>query len=159
MSVAAREAFLDVKDTKDPGKAWDTKVLAPFRRSMSHMATRTKGLNGTWKPEFRTVFVGDIYQVMPLAARALKVDVDASGAAMPRMTLASRDYTFENGGPNATMIMTGRFKMGEGYPPQAQWFWSSFEFHPAEGLILEWAHGQNMTQTKLWEALFLWRRP
>jgi hypothetical protein len=124
----------------------------------SPMATRTKGLTGTWTPEFRKVFVGDISQVMPLVARALKVDVDASGAATPRMTLGSRAYAFENGGPNATMVMTGRFKMGEGYPPQAQWYWSSFEYHPEEGLILEWAHGQDMTHDKLWGALFRWRR-
>ncbi|MDT4331508.1 DUF4157 domain-containing protein [Methylomonas sp. MV1] len=124
----------------------------------SQMASRTLGLSGTWTPEFRQIFAGDISQVMPLTARALKVEVDASGAATPRMTLASRAYAFENGGPNATMVMTGRFKMGDGYPPQAQWHWSAFEYHPEKGLILEWAHGQDMTHDNLWDALFLWRR-
>jgi hypothetical protein len=50
--VFPREAFLEVKDTKDPGKAWDTKVLAPFRRSMSHMAARTKGMDKAKFVEF-----------------------------------------------------------------------------------------------------------
>jgi len=130
-------------------------------------AEPAKGLTGTWTPEFRQVFDGNIYQVMqvtPLAARALKVDVDASGAATPRMTLGSRAYAFENGGPNTArwpghpMVMTGRFKMGEGYPPQAQWYWSSFEYLPKVDALLEWAHGQDMTHDRLWDALFLWRR-
>jgi hypothetical protein len=123
----------------------------------SPMATRTKGITGTWTPEFRQLFAGDISEVMPLAARALNVNVDASGTATPRMTLGSRAYAFENGGPNTTMVMTGRFKMGEGYPPQAQWYRSSFEYYPEKGLILEWAHGQDMTHDSTWDTLFLWR--
>ncbi|MBZ4401294.1 DUF4157 domain-containing protein [Myxococcus sp. AS-1-15] len=126
----------------------------------SPMAKRatTKGLAGAWSPELRGVFSGHISQMMLLTTRALNVDVDASGMATPRMTLVSRPYAFENGGPTATMVMTGRFKMGEGYPPQAQWFWSSFEFIPGKDVLLEWAHGQDMTHDNLWDALFLWRR-
>ena len=72
----------------------------------SPMATRTKGLAGTWTPEFRAVFVGDIYQVMPLVGRALKVDVDANGAATPKMTMLSRDLPSKTA-TTATMVMTG----------------------------------------------------
>jgi hypothetical protein len=50
--VFPREAYLEVKDTKDPGKAWDSKVLAPFRRSMSHLVTRTKGIDKAKFVEF-----------------------------------------------------------------------------------------------------------
>ena len=124
----------------------------------SPMATRTKGLTGTWRPEILYISVGDLSQMMPLVGRALKVDVDASGAATPRMTLGSRAYAFVNTGPDTTRVMTGSFKMGEGYPPQAQWYWSRFTYYPEKGLILEWADGYDMGHDKLWQALFRWRR-
>jgi hypothetical protein len=79
---------------------------------------------------------------------------------VPKMTLASRAYAFENGGPRPpTMIMTGRFTMGKGRPPDAQWYWSSMEYHPeAQGVILEWALGQDGSGNTIWDALYKWRR-
>jgi hypothetical protein len=121
------------------------------------MATRTQGIAGTWTPEFREVFTGSIMQVLALAGRVLRVDVDASGMATPKMTHGSYAYAFEDGGPNASKVMTGRFKMGQGYPPQALWYWSAFEYIPDKRLILEWVHGQDRNYELLWDALFLWR--
>jgi Domain of unknown function (DUF4157) len=121
------------------------------------MATRTQGIAGSWIPEFREVFTGNFYQVLPLAGRVLRVDVDAGGMATPRLTQGSYACAFEDGGPNTTRVMTGRFKVGEGYPPQAQWYWSAFEYMPDKRLILEWVHGQDRNYDMLWDALFLWR--
>jgi Domain of unknown function (DUF4157) len=121
------------------------------------MATRTQGIAGTWTPEFRDVFTGNFYQVLPLADRVLRVDVDAGGMATPRLIQGGYACAFEDGGPNTTKVMTGRFKVGEGYPPQAQWYWSAFEYLPDKRLILEWVHGQDRNYAMLWDALFLWR--
>ena len=75
------------------------------------------------------------------------------------MTLGSREYAFDNGGPRPpSMAMTGRFKMGEGRPPDAQWYWSAMEYFPDKGIILEWAHGQDSALNTIWDTLFLWRR-
>jgi hypothetical protein len=42
--VFPRDAFLSVKDVPDPGKVWDTKVLAAFRKVVHALHKRTKGV-------------------------------------------------------------------------------------------------------------------
>ena len=42
--VFPRDAYLAVKDAPDPGKLWDTKVLAAFRREVHILHKRTKGV-------------------------------------------------------------------------------------------------------------------
>jgi hypothetical protein len=116
-----------------------------------------KGIAGTYRQEFRQLFVGQMSQVMPLAARQLQVELGPQGVPVPKMTLGGKLYVFENGGPRPpTMIMTGRFKMGEGSPPDAQWYWSSMEYHPEINAILEWARGQDSSGNTIWDALYKW---
>lgn len=120
---------------------------------------RFRGIGGTYTPEFRKLFVGDMSQIAPLFARSLTVTMDGQGLPLPKMTLGSREYAFDNGGPRPpSMAMTGRFKMGEGRPPDAQWYWSAMEYFPDKGIILEWAHGQDSALNTIWDTLFLWRR-
>jgi hypothetical protein len=121
---------------------------------------QVKDIAGTYTPEFRQLFAGNPYEILPLALRKLQVEFSTPGVPVPKMTLASRAYAFENGGPRPpTMIMTGRFTMGKGRPPDAQWYWSSMEYHPeARGVILEWALGQDGSGNTIWDALYKWRR-
>lgn len=39
-----RDAYLAARDTADPGKAWDAKVISAFRRHVHLMHKRTKGI-------------------------------------------------------------------------------------------------------------------
>jgi hypothetical protein len=49
--VFPRDAYLVVKDVPDPGKHWDTKVLAAFRSQVHQLHHHTKGVE-------RAVFMG-----------------------------------------------------------------------------------------------------
>ena len=49
--VFPRDAYLQVKDVPDPGKNWDTKVLAAFRKEVHALHHHTKGVE-------RAVFTG-----------------------------------------------------------------------------------------------------
>ena len=42
--VFPRGAYLLVKDVPDPGKSWDTKVLAAFKSQVHVLHKRTKGI-------------------------------------------------------------------------------------------------------------------
>jgi hypothetical protein len=42
--VFPRDAYLAVKDVPDPGKSWDAKVLAAFKRDVHALHRRTKGV-------------------------------------------------------------------------------------------------------------------
>jgi hypothetical protein len=45
-----------------------------------------KGIAGTYRQEFRQLFVGQMSQVMPLAARQLQVELGPQGVPVPKMT-------------------------------------------------------------------------
>ncbi len=60
--VFPRDAYIGVKDVADPGKHWDTKVLAAFKSGVHALHRRTKGVE-------RAVFTG--FELGQPAAEAL----------------------------------------------------------------------------------------
>jgi hypothetical protein len=50
-TVFPREAYLDVRDAKDAGKAWDNKLMAPFKRQLAR-AAHMKGADKAKYVEF-----------------------------------------------------------------------------------------------------------
>jgi hypothetical protein len=54
--------------------------------------------------------------------------------------------------------MNGRFALGTGRPPDAEWILSPMVYYPREGIILEWAKGLDAGLNTVWDALFAWHK-
>lgn len=50
--VFPREAYLEIRDAKDAGKAWDQKILSPFRKSIQRTNTHTRNIDKAHFVEF-----------------------------------------------------------------------------------------------------------
>jgi hypothetical protein len=61
--VFPRDAYVDVRDAADPGKQWDTKVMALFERTVHLLHKRTKGVE---RAQFVTFEIGEpVVQAVP----------------------------------------------------------------------------------------------
>jgi hypothetical protein len=117
-----------------------------------------RSLVGSWVPEFRQVFIGEVAPVLPLIGRRLKVEQSPSGELVPRLTLGTKTYAYEPYAPSSGAPIAGIFKLGPGRPPESQWISSRMVYHPEVDVFLEWAKGLDSTKEVIWDALFMWRR-
>ena len=121
-------------------------------------ASWLKGIVGTYKPKFEQQFIGNSSVIPLMMVRRLEVEQGADGKLIPKMQQAgSNQYTYEPYAVHPPMVMSGRFALGQGIPPEAVWVWSNMEY-PREGLILEWAKGLDSGLETTWDALFSWRK-
>jgi hypothetical protein len=61
--VFPRDAYVEVKDAADPGKQWDTKVMALFQKQVHLLHKRTKGVE---RAQFVTFEIGEpVVQAVP----------------------------------------------------------------------------------------------
>ena len=67
--IFPRDAYLNVKDVPDPGKHWDAKVLAAFRKHVHLLHKHTKGVE---RATFTTFDVGQSVVQAPPKKRDLK---------------------------------------------------------------------------------------
>lgn len=116
-----------------------------------------KGIAGTYRLKFESLFVGNASIIPSLMTRGLQVEQDSSGKLVPKMWRGSTPYSYERYAVRGAIVMNGRFALGEGRPPAAEWIWSGMEY-PREGLILEWAKGLDSGLNIVWDALFSWHK-
>ena len=64
-----RDAYLGVRDSADPGKAWEAKVVGPFRKSVHALHKRTKGIE---KAQFVSFDLGQSVVQSPPKKREYK---------------------------------------------------------------------------------------
>jgi hypothetical protein len=87
--------------------------------------------------------------------RRLQVQQDSGGKLLPKMWRVTELYSYEPYGAHTPIVMSGRFAMGKGQPPESEWIWSKMEY-PREGLILEWAKGLDSGLKTVWgRAVFM----
>jgi hypothetical protein len=115
------------------------------------------GIAGTYRLKFESLFKGKASILPPLLIRRLQVEQDSSGKPVPKMWRGSEPYSYQPYALSGLIVISGRFAIGEGRPPEAQWIWSSMEY-PRQGIILEWAKGLDANQEIVWDALFSWHR-
>ena len=72
------------------------------------------------------------------------------------MWQVSEPYSYEPYVVHSSMVMCGRFTLGKGLPPFGR-IVSSMEY-PRDGLILEWAKGEDSDFNTLWDTLFSWHK-
>jgi len=132
-------------------------VVSQKSQDAQDTAGSLRGIAGSYQPEFRNLFQGDVSIIPFLMTRRLQVDQAQGGRPKPRMWWGSEELSYSPYGMNARLVMNGRFALGKGVPPDALWFQSGMEY-PREGLILEWAKGMKSDLSTTWDALISWHR-
>ncbi len=119
-----------------------------------------RGIAGTYRPKYERVFTGGVWNIQPLIARQLQVELDASGNPQPKMWRlggTTQLYSYRPFALRGVMVMGGQFSAGSGLPPAADWLWNMMEY-PREGLILEWVRRLDSGLREISDALISWHK-
>jgi hypothetical protein len=117
-----------------------------------------KGIGGRYSAKFESIFIGSAFLIPFLVNRYLQVDQDSSGKLTPKMWQPGPTlFSYLPYAPHGHIVISGRFALGQGIPPDATWIYSNMEY-PREGLILEWVKGLDAGLNTTWDALVSWHK-
>jgi hypothetical protein len=89
-----RDAFVVAHDATDPGKLWDTRLSASFRRGVHSLYKRTKGIE---RAQFVSFEIGRTVTQAPIRHRDWKVPLWRVPHARLTFTLDGRTSRFDIG--------------------------------------------------------------